>query len=269
MTRTDDSVVPDYQGRLRLDGRGFVVLGAGQGIGRQATHALAGAGARCFCVDLDEGLARDIAAEVGGVAGVGDATSREDATRLFEEADRALGDCGGVRGVVDIIGMARYGDLLTLPDSEWDWHHDIVLRHAFLAVQLGGQRIIANGGGSLTFIASVSGQSGAPRHAAYGVAKAGLISLVKSAALELGPRGVRVNAVAPGVVWTPRVSAYLGEAGRERTAGNAPLQRVAEPADIAGVLLFLAGDLAGFMTGQVITVDGGVSAKFPYPMDGL
>ena len=269
MTRTDDSKVPDYQGRLRLDGRGFVVLGAGQGIGRQATHALAGAGATCFCVDIDEGLARDIAAEVGGVAGVGDATTREDATRLFDEADRALSGSGGIRGVVDIIGMAHYGDLLTLPDSEWDWHHDIVLRHAFLAVQLGGQRIVDNGGGSMTFVASISGRSGAPRHAAYGAAKAGLISLVQSAALELGPSGVRVNAVAPGVVWTPRVSAYLGEPGRQRTAANAPLQRVAEPSDIAGALLFLSSDLAGYVSGQVLTVDGGVAAKFPYPMDGL
>lgn len=269
MTRTDNTPVPDYPGLLRLAGRGFVVLGAGQGIGRQATHALASAGARCFCVDLDADLAADVAAEVDGVAGVGDASSRTDMERLFAEADTAFAPTGGLKGVVDIIGMARYGDLLTLPDDEWDWHQSIVLRHAFLAVQLGGARLVANGGGVLTFVASVSGLTGAPRHAAYGIAKAGLMALVRSAALELGPSNIRVNAVAPGLVWTPRVSAYLGEPGRERNAANAPLHKVAQPSDIAGALLYLSSDLAGYVNGQVLTVDGGVSAKFPYPMDGL
>jgi len=119
-------------------------------------------------------------------------------------------------------------------------------------------------GGTLTFVASVSGLTGAPEHAAYGAAKAGLMSLVRSGAVELGPYGIRVNAVAPGVVWTPRVSGYLGEAGRKHNSENAPLRRVALPADIASALLFLSSDLAGYVNGQVLTVDGGVSAKFPY-----
>jgi NAD(P)-dependent dehydrogenase (short-subunit alcohol dehydrogenase family) len=121
----------------------------------------------------------------------------------------------------------------------------------------------------MTFVASVSGFTGAPRHAAYGAAKAGLMALVKSAAIELGPDNIRVNAVAPGVVWTPRVSAYLGDAGRERNAENAPLRRVAIPANIASALLFFTSDLAAYVNGQTLVVDGGVSAKFPYPMDGL
>ena len=265
MTRSDNSTVPDYPGLLRLDGRGFVVLGAGQGIGRQATHALASVGARCVCVDLDPELARDIAAETGGIAWTGDATKRDDATRLFDDASTALG--GRIHGIVDIIGMSRYGNLLDIDDEEWSWHHNIVLRHAFLALQLGGRKMAATGGGVMTFVASVSGLTGAPRHAAYGVAKAGLMSLVRSGALELGPLGIRVNAVAPGVVWTPRVSAYLGDEGREKNAANTPLRRVALPADIAAALLFLSSDLAGYVNGQVLTVDGGVSAKFPYPMD--
>jgi NAD(P)-dependent dehydrogenase (short-subunit alcohol dehydrogenase family) len=125
------------------------------------------------------------------------------------------------------------------------------------------------GGGVMVFVASVSGMSSAPRHAAYGAAKAGLIALVKSGAVELGPSGVRVNAVAPGVVWTPRVSAFLGEEGRQRNAENAPLRRVAQPADIAAALLYLASDLAGYVSGQTLVVDGGVGAKFPYPMADL
>ena len=85
MTRLDDSPVPDYANRLRLDGRRFVVLGAGQGIGRQASHALAAIGARLLCVDIDPDLAADIAAEVGGIAWTGNATNRADVERMFDE----------------------------------------------------------------------------------------------------------------------------------------------------------------------------------------
>ena len=92
------------------------------------------------------------------------------------------------------------------------------------------------------------------------------MSLVRTGAVELGPSGIRVNAVAPGVVWTPRVSAFLGDEGARATVVNTPLRRVAQPADIAAALLFLASDLAAYVTGQTLSVDGGVGAKFPYPM---
>jgi NAD(P)-dependent dehydrogenase (short-subunit alcohol dehydrogenase family) len=265
MTRTDDSPVPDYPGLLRLDGRRFIVLGAGQGIGRQASHALAAVGARLACVDQEPDLAADIATEVNAMPLSGNAYDRDDMARLFDDAGRAL---GGIDGVVDIIGMARYADLTEMSDEDWNWHFDIVLRHAFLAMQYGGRAMQANGG-AMVFVASVSGITSAPRHSAYGAAKAGLMSLVRTGAVELGPAGIRVNAVAPGVVWTPRVSAFLGEAGRERNIANTPLRRVAQPADIAAALLFLASDLAAYVTGQTLTVDGGVGAKFPYPMADL
>jgi NAD(P)-dependent dehydrogenase (short-subunit alcohol dehydrogenase family) len=93
-----------------------------------------------------------------------------------------------------------------------------------------------------------------------------LMSLVRTAAVELGSAGVRVNAVAPGVVLTPRISAFLGEEGEARNRANTPLRRVAQPADIAAAILFLCSDLPGNVTGQTLVVDGGVSAKFPYPM---
>ena len=93
------------------------------------------------------------------------------------------------------------------------------------------------------------------------------MSLIRTAAVELGPMGVRVNAVAPGMVWTPRVSAYVGEEGRKNNELNTPLRRVALPEDIAAALLFMVSDLSGYVNGQTLVVDGGVSAKFPYPMD--
>ncbi len=142
MTRTDDSAVPDYPGRLRLDGRGFIVLGAGQGIGRQASHALASVGANLVTVDVDPDLAADIAGEVGGTPWSGDATKREDVERLFGDAADAFG--GKVDGFVDIIGMAQYMGLLDIDDDLWEWHQNIVLRHAYLALQVGGMMTEGN-----------------------------------------------------------------------------------------------------------------------------
>lgn len=264
MTSADDTPVPAYPDLLRLDGRGFVVVGAGQGIGRQAAHALASAGARLFCIDNQEQLAKEIAGEVNGAAWTADARDRADAEQAVAEARRQL---GRVHGLVDIVGMARYGDILETTDEDWDWHFGMVLRHAFLFSQEVGRAMAEDGGGVMVFVASVSGITSAPRHAAYGAAKAGLMAWVRSLAVELGPAGVRANAVAPGVVWTPRVSAYLGEKGRAAQSANAPLRRVAEPADIAAAILFLASDLSAYVTGQTLVVDGGVGAKFPYPMD--
>jgi len=263
VTRTDNTAVPAFADRLRLDGRGVVLVGAGQGIGRQAAHALASVGGRVFCIDKEPDLAVEIAAEVGGLAGIGDVTDRATTDRLVGEAVSAF---GRVQHVVDIVGMAQYADILELDDENWDWHHDICVRQALHVLQAGGRALRAGGGGSMAFVASVSGISSAPRHAAYGVAKAGLMSLVRSAAVELGPLGIRVNAVAPGVVWTPRVSGYLGEEGRAEQSANAPLGTVAQPHDIAAALLFLVSDLAAYISGQTLVVDGGVGIKFPYPM---
>jgi NAD(P)-dependent dehydrogenase (short-subunit alcohol dehydrogenase family) len=268
MTRADDTPVPDYPGLLRLDHKKFVLIGAGQGMGRQAAHALASVGANVMCVDVDDDRAGDIADEIGGgaVPWAGDVTRRPDVERLFRDAETQL---GSLDGVIDIVGMAQYSDLTTTTDELWDWHFDICLRHAWMTMQCAAPLLKQSGGGTMTFVASVSGLTGAIRHSAYGAAKAGLMSLVRSAALELGPDNIRVNAVAPGVVWTPRVSAFLGDAGKERNIENAPLRRVALPSNIASALLFFASDLSAYVSGQTLVVDGGVSVKFPYPMEGV
>jgi len=261
MATLDCSSVPDYPGLLRLDGRGFVVVGAGQGIGRQTAHALARAGARVVCVDSERDRAEAVAAEVVGTAWVGDVRERDAVERLVAEAGRTL---GRVDGLVDIVGEARFAPFLDCTDEDWEWSFGMVLRHAYLAAQIAGRAMVERGG-VLVFVASVSGLTSAPRHAAYGAAKAALMSLVRTVAVELGPSGVRVNAVAPGTIWTPRVAALLGEEGRARNVANAPLRRVGLPADVAGAILFLVSDLSSYVTGQTLVVDGGVGAKFPYP----
>ena len=134
----DTSPVPDYASLHRLDGRVFVLLGAGNGIGRQTAHALTAAGARVLCVDVDKDRADAVAAETGGVAYVADVTRREEVRELFAYPTRELGPIGGV---VDIVGMARYEGLDRLSDESWDWHFSLVLRHAWLAVQYGAHPV--------------------------------------------------------------------------------------------------------------------------------
>jgi NAD(P)-dependent dehydrogenase (short-subunit alcohol dehydrogenase family) len=252
----------DYPTLLRLDGRGFVVLGAGQGMGRESARALVTAGARVVCVDAVQERAEAVAAELDAIPWVGDMTDRAAVEGLVEGAQTAL---GRLDGLIDVIGMSRYARIVDTDDAEWAWHQDIVLRHAWLSLQLFGRAMSETGGGTMAFVASASGLTGAPMHAAYGAAKAALMSLVRSAAVELGPSGIRVNAIAPGIVWTPRVAEYLGRPGRERNEANVPLGRVAVPSDIAAPLLFLSSDLSSYVNGQTILVDGGVGAKFPYP----
>jgi NAD(P)-dependent dehydrogenase (short-subunit alcohol dehydrogenase family) len=264
----DNHSVPDYADLLRVDGKGIVILGGGQGIGRQACHAFAQMGARVVVVDLEADRAATVVDELGDVAipWVGDITERDEVERLTADSRQALG--GRVDGIVDIVGMAQYASIVDTTDELWDWEHDIVLRHAWLAMQSFGRIIAADGGGTMTFVASVSGIAGAQMHAAYGAFKAALMALVRSAAVEMGPVGVRVNAVAPGVVWTPRVAELAGEEGHLNNAAHAPVGRVALPSDIAAALLFLSSDLAGYVSGHTLVVDGGVLAKFGYPMPG-
>jgi len=271
MTATDASPVPDFPGRLRLDGRSYVVAGAGQGMGRMTAHALAQAGAaKVVCVDLEHDRAADIAGELDEASGrsvavpwVGDVTRREDAARLAAEAEAAT---GRIDGLVDIVGMAAWQSILEMTDETFDWEIDICLRHAYLLSQEIGRRMVASGGGTMVFIASVSGLTGAPMHAAYGAAKAGLMAWVQSLAVELGPHGVRANAVSPGTILSPRMDAVFTDEQRAANGGNSPLGHMGETADIASAALFLTSDLAAYVTGRTLVVDGGVDAKFPYPV---
>jgi NAD(P)-dependent dehydrogenase (short-subunit alcohol dehydrogenase family) len=255
MTTADSSPIPDYLSMLRLDGRGYVVAGAGVGMGRHTTHALAQAGAgKIICVDIDAGRAQEIADEVGevAIAWSGDVTTREGAAELGVFAEATL---DRIDGFVDIIGMAKWESILDMTDETFDWEIDMNLRHAFLLSQELGRRMITTGGGTMVFIASVSGLTSGPMHAAYGAAKAGLMAWVQTLSEELGQYDIRANAVAP----------VFSEEQRRVNAANSPLGRMGATSDIASAALFLTSDLSGYISGRTIVVDGGVDAKFPYP----
>jgi NAD(P)-dependent dehydrogenase (short-subunit alcohol dehydrogenase family) len=253
---------PDYLSLLRLDGRGFVVLGAGQGIGEQTVHALAQAGARVLCVDKEKQLARSIAEAVGGIPCAADATSRSDMQRVFDTAREHF---GRVHGVVDIIGVAGIKPLSAVDDASWDQQFDIVVRHAYLAIQIGGEMMKADGGGTFAFVGSLAGDRAVPNEVAYASSKAALHHLVRCAGAEYARHNVRINAVSPGFVRTPRLRQRLDEATWAAIDDAIPIGRAASPADIAGHLLFLASDLSAHMAGEIINVDGGISVLAAIP----
>lgn len=245
----------DYLQALRLDGKGVVVFGTGEGIGGHVVQAMAQAGARILCVDLDESAAARAAAAVGGAALQADITRRADIERALERARSEFGE--DFAGIVDIVGIPLPGPIAQHDDAAVDREFNLVLRHALLAVQVGGPMLAARGGGFLIFVGSLAGLQVAPTVPLYGVMKAGLMALVEAAAHEFAPKGVRVNAVAPGRIIgsgkvrpSPQQIASIGSA--------IPMQRLGLPREIAGPILFLASDLASYITGQTIVADGGI-----------
>ncbi len=257
----DPGALPDYTRLTNLEGRRFVMLGTGEGLGRQSAHALRAHGARIACVDVNGAQAEKVAAEISGLAMQADATVRDDLERVFGWAEEEL---GGVDGIVDVIGGNRPRRESETTDEYWAWILDMCLKHAVHALELGGEALARAGGGTMVFIASGLALAANAEHAPYGAAKAALVSLVRSSALAYGSADVRVNAVAPGSIATPRQLAQWGDQAEEilRTKGTSiPLGRINRTSDIAGVVLFLSSDLSRNMTGQVLVVDGGVGLR--------
>jgi NAD(P)-dependent dehydrogenase (short-subunit alcohol dehydrogenase family) len=238
------------------------IAGVGSGIGRACVSVFAAAGANVACFDIDVAAAQASVDAIGaqGCAFSGDARRVDD---LRGALDGAVAAFGPLAVAVDVIGETRWGRTIELSDEAWDESFDLVLRQFFNLARVAGRDLVDQGRGAIVAISSVSGLRSAPLHGAYGAAKAGLMSLVRTLAMELGVSGVRVNAVAPGAVLTPRVEAMMSADRRAASAANIPLGRFATPDDIARAVVFLASDLASYITGQTLVVDGGATAQFP------
>jgi NAD(P)-dependent dehydrogenase (short-subunit alcohol dehydrogenase family) len=252
-----------YVDALRLDGKGFIVFGVGEGLGRQSCLALREAGAEIVCVDVDPAIAARTAADVDGIAQPADVTKRADMEAAFATATTRFGD--RFAGLVDVVGMADNRKLPEFDDAAIDRQLGIVFRHALLAMQLGGPLLARAGGGSMTFIGSMAGIINLPNQSLYGTAKAALHHAVQCAAVEFGHASVRVNAIAPGFVRTPRSNAKTTEEQWAKVGAMTPLPRPGEPWDIAAMVLFLASDLGRFVTGNIIRLDGGITHTVSTP----
>jgi 3-oxoacyl-[acyl-carrier protein] reductase len=248
---------------LGLDGKRAVVSGAGYipgraGHGRRSAQRLAEAGASVACIDVDEGRANGIVEEITEAGGkafpvVADMTDRAQVSRALDEAVAGL---GGLDVCVSIIGKATWDRGEEFSDDDWRWTIDNNLTHVFYLFQAAGKRMIEQGtGGAMVALASVDGIAAAIYHAPYGAAKAGVISLCKTFADELGRYGIRVNAVAPGNVGDGNESQPEGE---YNVNGINPLA-APRNIDIANAVLFLSSSLAARITGQTIAVDGGAT----------
>lgn len=245
-----------------LDGKAFLVLGTGDGIGRQIVRGLAANGVQVACLDADAAVAARAASLARrGVAIPADVTDPATVAHAFDQAQEAF---GRLDAVVDVVGMLRTGRVVDATEQLWQWHAEIVFNHAWRVAAEAGRRLAP--GAAVTYVASTAGFVGVRNNAAYAAMKAALISLTRTSAAEFGPLGIRVNAVAPGVVGTPRMHAFLSSAGALAGMQAAtPLGRLAEPFEIADALLFLSSGSASYITGQTLVVDGGALSTSPYP----
>jgi NAD(P)-dependent dehydrogenase (short-subunit alcohol dehydrogenase family) len=255
-----------------LGGKAALVVGGASGIGRATALMLGRVGANVAVADIDAEGAHAVADEVAqlGVettSVVGDVTTSEGAHNVVSGARTNL---DGLDVVVNIVGIATWGDLLDIDVEGWDLEFRRNLTHHLLVGQAAARCMIADGvDGRIACVASVSGLYGAPHHSGYGAAKAGVMALVKSMANEWSRYGIRVNAVAPATIATPRVLIGYERRGitnldEMATEQGTPLGRYGTPDEIAGALVFLVSDLAGFITGQTIVVDGGMNVRWPH-----
>jgi meso-butanediol dehydrogenase / (S,S)-butanediol dehydrogenase / diacetyl reductase len=239
-----------------LDGHKAIITGGGSGIGRATARRMAAAGAQVCVLDLDAAAADAVAAEIRGRAAALDVSDAEAVRSAVEEAAGAM---GGLSIMFNNAGMGFLGPLHEYTPDAWKRIIEVNLGGVFNGIRAAAPLIKAHGGGSIVNTASISGVRPAAGEAPYSAAKAGVAALTAVAALEYAP-DVRVNAVSPGMIGTKLTEPLRAFPDKwkdfvERT----PLHRIGEPEEIADVVVFLCSDLARFVTGQNIVVDGGMT----------
>jgi meso-butanediol dehydrogenase/(S,S)-butanediol dehydrogenase/diacetyl reductase len=239
-----------------LGGHRAFITGGGSGIGRATAQLMAREGAKVAVADIDAEGAERVASEIDGLAVPLDVT---DAGAVEGAVARAADQFGGLSIMFNNAGGGLLANVHEYAVDQWEQIVRLNLTGVFNGIRAAAPLIVEGGGGSIINTASISGTRPAAGEAPYAAAKAGVVALTATAALEYAP-SVRVNSVSPGTIATALTAPWFGVPGEEeRQVERTPLKRIGRPEDIANVVVFLCSDLASFITGQNIVVDGGMT----------
>lgn len=272
MTATGDDGTADRttehairSGSGRLAGEVVVVTGGANGIGRSVVHLAHDHGARVAAFDVDPAGLRSLADQLGSdvVTVAVDVTSEEALSTAFETVRSALGE---VSILINSAGRNSNADLLSMTEPQWDEFFALDLKASWLCAKFAVPQMLERGSGSIVNVASLHAHMTEEGNFPYAAAKSGLLGLTRSMALDLGPRGIRVNSVSPGYVLSERVEQFIEERGGSEFTGllesRQALRRLGSPLEIAEVICFLASPGASYVTGADWIVDGGLGARF-------
>jgi NAD(P)-dependent dehydrogenase (short-subunit alcohol dehydrogenase family) len=259
----------------RVEGKVAIVTGAASGIGRATAERLAEEGARVVVADINAAGAAAVAAAMGAGRAIGVEVDVSDEDQVRAMVDAAVSTFGGLHilhnnaAITSAAHMARDGDVTGMDVVVLDATLSVILRGAVLGCKHAVPRMIASGGGSIINTSSNSSLGGDLVLTAYTVAKGGINALTRSVATAYGKQGVRCNAISPGTIMTPSVVSNVPVQVQEIMERNTLVPRLGQPSDVANLVLFLASDESGYITGQVIVIDGGTLAHLPHMSEML
>ncbi len=252
---------PSRKIQVDLSGQTALVTGASRGIGKEIALALGRAGAKVACIARNEEKLRETADEIvsAGSTAVIYACDVTDSAAVQKVVDAVVEDWGQLDIVVNNAGITRDTLIPRMSDEDWDDVISTNLRSVFLFTRAATQVMMRRRSGRIINISSVSGIMGNPGQSKYSASKAGIIGLTRSVARELASRKVTVNAICPGFIATEMTDA-LGPAVQDEVKKRVPAKRLGESNEIADAVLYLASDSAAYLTGQILTLDGGLTA---------